>query len=267
MKNRLTISQVLVFCIVFVQVFGGFENQVSAATQIAKKSSLVSLCLNPAGNAARAAQDDRCIEGSVTSSTTTTVQAKTVKTVKPVKPKNKNVATAVGTTVPVIAVGANITNGSGSSSGSNISTGTSGSAGLNVAVVLPVEIPGLISVCVNKSTSVLRDTADNSCSSGSEVKVEWLDSGASPKICVNNNNRQMTLAQDGKCATKNSALADVTVNKQILACADDKTGVLRYQKSGVCGVNNDPVFGYLKIKAWQEMLTRVSKKVSLRLLA
>ena len=246
MKNRLTISQVLVFCIVFVQVFGGFENQVSAATQIAKKSSLVSLCLNPAGNAARAAQDDRCIEGSVTSSTTTTVQAKTVKTVKPVKPKNKNVATAVGTTVPVIAVGANITNGSGSSSGSNISTGTSGSAGLNVAVVLPVDIPGLISVCVNKSTSVLRDTADNSCSSGNEVKVEWLDSGASPKICVNNNNRQMTLAQDGKCATKNSALADVTVNKQILACADDKTGVLRYQKSGVCGVNNDPVVWVLK---------------------
>jgi hypothetical protein len=37
MKNRLTISQVLIFCIVFTQVFGGFENQVSAATQITKK--------------------------------------------------------------------------------------------------------------------------------------------------------------------------------------------------------------------------------------
>ena len=280
MKNRLTISQVLIFCIVFTQVFSGFENQVSAATQIAKKSSLVSLCLNPAGNSARAAQDDRCIEGSenqvsaatqitkktslvslclnpagnaaraaqddrciqgsVTSSTTTTLLAKTVKTVKPVettepvKPKNKNVASAVGTTVPVIA---NV---------SNISTGTSNASGSNVAVVLPVEIPGLISVCVNKSTSVLRDTADNSCSSGNEVKVEWLDSGASPKICVNNNNRQMTLAQDGKCATKNSAVADVTVNKQILACADDKTGVLRYQKSGICATNDEPVVWVLK---------------------
>ena len=172
MKNRLTISQVLVFCIVFVQVFGGFENQVSAATQITKKSSLVSLCLNPAGNAARAAQDDRCSKGSVTSSTTTTVQAKTVKTVKPVettepvKTNNKNVAITVSATVPVIANVSNI------STGTSGSFGTTGSAGSNVAVVLPVEIPGLISVCVNKSTSVLRDTADNSCSSGSEVKVE-----------------------------------------------------------------------------------------------
>ena len=286
MKNRLTISQVLVFCIVFSQVFGGFENQVSAATQITKKSSLVSLCLNPAGNAARAAQDYRCIEGSenqvsaatqstkksslvslclnpagnaaraaqddrcskgsVTSSTTTTVPAKTVKTVKPVettepvKTNNKNGAITVSATVPVIANVSNI------STGTSGSFGTTGSAGSNVAVVLPVEIPGLISVCVNKSTSVLRDTADNSCSSGSEVKVEWLDSGASPKICVNNNNRKMTLAQDGKCATKNSAVADVTVNKQILACADDKTGVLRYQKSGVCGTNDDPVVWVLK---------------------
>ena len=246
MKNRLTISQVLVFCIVFVQVFGGFENQVSAATQIAKKSSLVSLCLNPAGNSARAAQDDRCSKGSVTSSTTTTVPAKTVKTVKPVettepvKTNNKNGAITVSATVPVIANVSNI------STGTSGSSGTTGSAGLNVAVVLPVEIPGSISVCVNKSTSVLRDTADNSCSSDNEVKVEWLDSGASPKICVNNNNRQMTLAQDGKCATKNSAVADVTVNKQILACADDKTGVLRYQASGICGVNNDPVVWVLK---------------------
>ncbi|GBL21626.1 hypothetical protein EMGBS4_16860, partial [Acidimicrobiaceae bacterium] len=118
--------------------------------------------------------------------------------------------------------------------------------GSNVAVVLPVEVPGLISVCVNKSTSVLRDTADNSCSSGSEVKVEWLDTGMSPKICVNNNNREMTLAQDGKCSTKNSAVADVTVNKQILACADEKTGVLRYRASGVCGANTDPVTWELK---------------------
>jgi len=286
MKKRLATSRILIFCIVFAQVFGGFENQVSAATQIAKKSSLVSLCLNPAGNSARAAQDDRCIEGSenqgsaatqitkkstlvsqclnpagnaaraaqddrcskgsVTSSTTTTVPAKTVKTVKPVettepvKTNNKNVASAVGTTVPAIANVSNISTGTSSASGAT------GSAGSNVAVVLPVEIPGLISVCVNKSTSVLRDTADNSCSASNEVKVEWLDTGMSPKICVNNNNRQMTLAQDGKCSTKNSAVADVTANKQILACADDKTGVLRYQASGVCGVNNDPVVWVLK---------------------
>ena len=172
-----------------------------------------------------------------TSATSTTVPAKKVKAVKPVKttvpvkPKNKNGASAVGTTVPVIA---NV---------SNISTGAAGSSG---AVVLPVEVPGLISVCVNKSTSVLRDTADNSCSSGSEVKVEWLDTGMSPKICVNNNNREMTLAQDGKCSTKNSAVADVTANKQILACADDKTGVLRYRASGVCGVKTDPVVWVLK---------------------
>jgi hypothetical protein len=167
-----------------------------------------------------------------TATTSTTVPAKNVKTVKPVKPvkpKYKNVASAVGTTLPVIA------------NNSNISTGISGSV-----VVSPVEVPGLISVCVNKSTSVLRDTADNSCSSGSEVKVEWLDTGMSPKICVNNNNREMTLAQDGKCATKNSAVANVTVNKQILACADAKTGVLRYQASGVCGTKTDPVAWVLK---------------------
>ena len=171
------------------------------------------------------------------SATSTTVPTKTVKPVKttvPVKPKNKNGTSAVKTTVPVIA---NV---------SNIASGASGSSGTAVAVVLPVEIPGLISVCVNKSTSVLRDTADNSCSSGNEVKVEWLDTGMSPKICVNNNNREMTLAQDGKCATKNSAVADVTVNKQILACADDKTGVLRYRASGVCGVKTDPVVWVLK---------------------
>ena len=170
---------------------------------------------------------------SATSSTVPTKPVKPVKTTVPVKPKNKNGTSAVGTTVPVVAAVTTV---------SNISTGAAGSTGTS----LPVEVPGLISVCVNKSTSVLRDTADNSCSSGSEVKVEWLDSGASPKICVNNNNREMTLAQDGKCATKNSAVADVTVNKQILACADDKTGVLRYQKSGNCGVKADPVVWVLK---------------------
>jgi Fibronectin type III domain len=178
-----------------------------------------------------------------TATTSTTVPTKTVKPIKttvPVKPKNKNGTSAVSTTVPVIANVSNI------STGTSGSSGTSGASGTAVAVVLPVEVPGLISVCVNKSTSVLRDTADNSCSSGSEVKVEWLDSGASPKICVNNNNREMTLAQDGKCATKNSAVADVTVNKQILACADDKTGVLRYRASGVCGVKTDPVVWVLK---------------------
>ena len=56
----------------------------------------------------------------------------------------------------------------------------------------------------------------------------------------------MTLAQDGKCATKTSAVADVIVNKQILACADDKTGVLRYQKSGICAAKTDPVAWVLK---------------------
>ena len=177
------------------------------------------------------------VSATPSSATSTTVPAKNVKTVKPVKPvkpKNKNVASAVGTTVPVIA---NVP---------VIATGTSGSASSNIAIMLPVEVPGLISVCVNKSTSVLRDTADNSCSTGSEIKVEWLDTGMSPKICVNNNNREMTLAQDGKCATKNSAVADVTANKQILACADDKTGVLRYRASGVCGTNTDPVVWVLK---------------------
>ena len=173
------------------------------------------------------------------SATSTTLPTKPVKplnpvkTTVPVKPKNKNGTGAVKTTVPVVAAVTTV---------SNISTGAAGSTGTS----LPVEVPGLISVCVNKSTSVLRDTADNSCSFDNEVKVEWLDSGASPKICVNNNNRQMTLAQDGKCSTKNSAVADVTANKQILACADDKTGVLRYQKSGVCGVNTDPVAWVLK---------------------
>ncbi len=202
-----------------------------------------------------------------TATTSTTVPAKTVKTVKPVKPvkpvksvkttvpvktNNKNVTIVVSTTVPVITVGANIT------------TGTSGSSGSNVAVVVPVEIAGLISVCVNKSTSVLRDTADNSCSSGSEIKVEWLDTGMSPKICVNNNNREMTLAQDGKCATKNSAVADVTANKQILACADDKTGLLRYRASGVCGVKTDPVAWVLKDQGVARNITDAVKTVGIQ---
>ena len=157
---------------------------------------------------------------SATSTTSTTVPTKTVKPVKPVKttvpvkPKNKNVTISVGTTVPVIVAG---------SSG---------------VVVLPVVQPGVISMCANKSTSVLRDTANNSCASG-EVKVEWLDTGASPKICVNNN-REMTLAQDGKCVAKNTSVV-VASNKQILACVDDKTGVLRYQPSGVCATKTDPV--------------------------
>jgi len=163
-----------------------------------------------------------------TSATSTTVPAKNVKTVKPVKPKNKNVAGAITVNVPVTAAG---------STGASITTSV---------VVLPVEITGLISVCANKSTSLLRDTADNSCSTSSEVKVEWLDTGISPKICVNNNNREMALAQDGKCATKNSAIADVTANKQILACTDAKTGVLRYQASGVCGTKTEPVTWLLK---------------------
>ena len=160
-----------------------------------------------------------------TSATSTTVPTKTVKPVKPVKttvpvkPKNKNVTISVGTTVPVIVAG---------SSG---------------VVVLPVVQPGVISMCANKSTSVLRDTANNSCASG-EVKVEWLDTGASPKICVNNN-REMTLAQDGKCVAKNTSVV-VASNKQILACVDDKTGVLRYQPSGVCATKTDPVNWVLK---------------------
>ena len=78
-----------------------------------------------------------------TSATSTTVPNKTVKPVKPVKPvkttvpvkpKNKTENTGVSTTVPEIA---NV---------SNISTGASG------VVVLPVQTPGFISMCVNKST-------------------------------------------------------------------------------------------------------------------
>ena len=188
---------------------------------------------------------------SANSTTSTTVPVKPVKKTVPVKPKNKKAASAVGKTVPVIANVSNI---------SNISTGTSGSSGTASVVVLPVEVAGLISVCVNKSTSVLRDTADNSCSSGSEIKVEWLDTGMSPKICVNNNNREMTLAKDGNCATKNSAVADVTVNKQILACADDKTGVLRYQKTGVCGAKTDPVVWVLKAEGVARNVDSAIKK-------
>ncbi|MCX6536781.1 MAG: hypothetical protein NT119_09570 [Actinobacteria bacterium] len=163
---------------------------------------------------------------SATSTTSTTVPTKTVKPVKttvPVKPKNKNVIIAVSTTMPVL------------------SAGTSGSAGLIVAV----DAPGVISMCANKSTSVLRDTANNSCAPG-EVKVEWLDTGASPKICVNSNNRQMTLAQDGKCVAKNTSAVVVASNKQVLACVDAATGLLRYEPSGICAANTGPVNWVLK---------------------
>jgi hypothetical protein len=279
--SRINRAKILFF--VFAIIPGGCAVQVNAATEKSvTKPSLLSVCINPAKTKTRAAQDDRCTDkntGTINESlpsktanssiqnkqslpakttnspiqnkqslpaktTNSPIQNKQSLPAKTTNSPNQNnrslpavtadaakTITASATTLPVIANVSNISSGSGGSSG---------------VVVLPVETPGLISVCVNKSTSVLRDTADNSCSSGSEVKVEWLDSGASPKICVNNNNRQMTLAQDGKCATKNSAIADVIVGKQILACADDKTGVLRYQKSGICATNDDPVVWALK---------------------
>jgi len=128
--------------------------------------------------------------------------------------------------------------------GANGITGANGVTGANGTTVAKVE-DGVISMCASTKSSVLRDTANNSCAPG-EVKVEWLDTGASPKICVNSNNREMTLAQDGKCVAKNTSAVVVASNKQVLACVDEITGLLRYQASGICATNTGPVNWLLK---------------------
>ena len=106
-------------------------------------------------------------------------------------------------------------------------------------VVPPVR--SVVVACVSKTTSTLRVSADNSCSYGSEFKLAWSARGAAPAMCVNTNSREMTLAYVGQCPFKGTRLAQPTSTKEILACADKDSGVLRWPRTGVCWWQNTPV--------------------------
>ena len=141
-------------------------------------------------------------------------KAKTNKTTKTtVATKTTGAGAGAGSTKTVTTTSLAISPGA---SGSATSTAASGST-------VAVDQSGVISMCASTKSSVLRDTANNSCAPG-EIKVEWLDTGASPKICVNSNSLVMTLAQDGKCVAKNTSAVVVASNKQVLACVDAATG-------------------------------------------
>ncbi len=106
-------------------------------------------------------------------------------------------------------------------------------------VVPPVR--SVVVACVSKTTSTLRVSADNSCSYGSEFKLVWSARGAAPAMCVNTNSREMSLAYVGQCPFKGTRLAQPTSTKEILACADKDSGVLRWPRTGVCWWQNTPV--------------------------
>ena len=106
-------------------------------------------------------------------------------------------------------------------------------------VVPPVR--SLVVACVSKATSTLRVSADSSCSYGSEFKLVWSVRGAAPALCINTKSREMTLAYVGQCPFKGTRLARPTSTKDILACADKDSGVLRWPRTGVCWWENTPV--------------------------
>ena len=108
------------------------------------------------------------------------------------------------------------------------------------AQVVP-PIRSVVVACVSKASSTLRVSADNSCRYRSEFKLVWSVRGAAPALCINTNNREMTLAYVGQCPFKGTRLARPTSTKEILACADKDTGVLRWPRTGVCWWENTPV--------------------------
>ena len=118
---------------------------------------------------------------------------------------------------------------------------------LLAGVVSPVDaqvVPPVRSVvvaCVSKTTSTLRVSADKSCSYGSEFKLVWSVRGGAPAVCVNTDSRKMTLAYLGQCPFKGTRLAQPTSTKEILACVDKYSGVLRLSQTGVCWWENTPV--------------------------
>ena len=122
------------------------------------------------------------------------------------------------------------------------------SAGVLLAgVVSPVDaqvVPPVRSVvvaCVSKTTSTIRMSADDLCSYGSEFKLVWSVRGGAPAVCVNTDSRKMTLAYLGQCPFKGTRLAQPTSTKEILACVDKYSGVLRLSQTGACWWENTPV--------------------------
>ena len=106
-------------------------------------------------------------------------------------------------------------------------------------VVPPVR--SVVVACVSKASSTLRVSADSSCRYGSEFKLVWSVRGAAPALCINTNNREMTLAYVGQCPFKGIRLARPTSTREILACADKDTGVLRWPRTGKCWWENTSV--------------------------
>ena len=96
-------------------------------------------------------------------------------------------------------------------------------------------------VCVDNATSVLKASVDRRCDRSSEFKVVWKARGSSPRVCVNSFNREMTMAQAGKCFQKYTRLAKPTSGNKILACASSSTRVLRWPMTGKCLTTNTPV--------------------------
>ena len=84
-------------------------------------------------------------------------------------------------------------------------------------------------------------SADDLCSYGSEFKLVWSVRGGAPAVCVNSDSRKMTLAYLGQCPFKGTRLAQPTSTKEILACVDKYSGVLRLSQTGVCWWENTPV--------------------------
>ena len=110
---------------------------------------------------------------------------------------------------------------------------------VDAQVVPPVR--SVVVACVSKTTSTLRVSADKSCSYGSEFKLVWSRRGGAPAVCVNTDSRKMTLAYLGQCPFKGTRLAQPTSTKEILACADRYSGVLRLSQTGACWWENTPV--------------------------
>ena len=110
---------------------------------------------------------------------------------------------------------------------------------VDAQVVPPVR--SVVVACVSKTTSTLRMSVDKSCSYGSEFKLVWSVRGGAPAVCVNTDSRKMTLAYLGQCPFKGTRLAQPTSTKEILACADKYSGVLRLSQTGACWWENTPV--------------------------
>ena len=119
------------------------------------------------------------------------------------------------------------------------SVGSPVDAKADAQVVPPVR--SLVVACVSKTTSTLRVSVDNSCRYGSEFKLAWSARGVAPALCINTKSREMTLAYVGQCPFKGTRLARPTSTKEILACADKDSGVLRWPRTGVCWWENTPV--------------------------